>query len=73
MAVAENPAQAYNRFSYTAAWDWARLTCCMPSEITPAVTASRFYMFRQKSFTNDLINAIRTHSTQAFREPLPPD
>ena len=49
-------------------WDWARRTCCTPSEI-PATRAGLNVLYvSSEEFTNEIINAIRTHTTQAFRE-----
>jgi chromosomal replication initiator protein len=49
MAVAENPAQAYNPCSSMVEWEWERLTCCTQSAICALSAVSKFCTSRLKN------------------------
>jgi chromosomal replication initiator protein len=68
LAVAENPARAYNPlFLYGGAgMGKTHLLHAMGSQCTR--NGLHVLYVTSEEFTNDLINAIRTHTTQAFRE-----
>jgi chromosomal replication initiator protein len=68
MAVAENPAHAYNPLFLYGGVGLGKThllhaigNLCTQHDLTVLYVSS-------EEFTNDLINAIRTHTTQAFRE-----
>jgi chromosomal replication initiator protein len=68
MAVAENPAQAYNPLFLYGGVGLGKThllhaigNACQPANLNVLYVSS-------EEFTNDLINAIRTHTTPAFRE-----
>ena len=68
MAVAENPARAYNPLFLYGGVGLGKThllhaigNACQPANLNVLYVSS-------EEFTNDLINAIRTHTTPAFRE-----
>jgi chromosomal replication initiator protein len=68
MAVAENPARAYNPLFLYGGVGLGKThllhaigNACLPANLNVLYVSS-------EEFTNDLINAIRTHTTPAFRE-----
>jgi len=68
MAVAENPSRAYNPLFLYGGVGLGKThllhaigNACIPSNLSVLYVSS-------EEFTNDLINAIRTHTTPAFRE-----
>jgi chromosomal replication initiator protein len=68
MAVAENPARAYNPLFLYGGVGLGKThllhaigNACLPAGLNVLYVSS-------EEFTNDLINAIRTHTTAAFRE-----
>jgi len=68
MAVAENPARAYNPLFLYGGVGLGKThllhaigNACQPANLSVLYVSS-------EEFTNDLINAIRTHTTPAFRE-----
>ncbi|HOE70539.1 MAG TPA: chromosomal replication initiator protein DnaA [Brevefilum sp.] len=68
MAVAENPARAYNPLFLYGGVGLGKThllhaigNACLPAGLNALYVSS-------EEFTNDLINAIRTHTTAAFRE-----
>ena len=68
MAVAENPSRAYNPLFLYGGVGLGKThllhaigNACMPDNLSVLYVSS-------EEFTNDLINAIRTHTTPAFRE-----
>ncbi len=68
MAVAENPAQAYNPLFLYGGVGLGKTHLLHAIGNFCASRGQQILYVSSEEFTNDLINAIRTHKTQAFRE-----
>jgi chromosomal replication initiator protein len=67
-AVAENPARAYNPLFLYGGVGLGKTHLLHAIGNTCAQNGMRILYVSSEEFTNDLINAIRSHTTQAFRE-----
>jgi chromosomal replication initiator protein len=68
LAVAENPAQAYNPLFIYGGVGLGKTHLLHAIGNFSASRGQGILYVSSEEFTNDLINAIRTHKTQAFRE-----
>ena len=68
LAVAENPAQAYNPLFVYGGVGLGKTHLLHAIGNQCAQSGLNILYVSSEEFTNDLINAIRTHTTQAFRE-----
>ena len=68
MAVAEKPAQAYNPFFVYGGVGLGKTHLLHAIGNHSAQSGLSVLYVSSEEFTNDLINAIRTHTTQAFRD-----
>ena len=68
LAVAENPAQAYNPLFVYGGVGLGKTHLLYAIGNQCAQSGLNILYVSSEEFTNDLINAIRTHTTQAFRE-----
>jgi len=68
LAVAENPAQAYNPLFLYGGVGLGKTHLLHAIGNYCAIRGQQTLYVSSEEFTNDLINAIRTHKTQAFRE-----
>jgi chromosomal replication initiator protein len=68
LAVAENPAQAYNPLFLYGGVGLGKTHLLHAIGNFCAANGQQILYVSSEEFTNDLINAIRTHKTQAFRE-----
>lgn len=68
LAVAENPAQAYNPLFLYGGVGLGKTHLLHAIGNFSAANGQQILYVSSEEFTNDLINAIRTHKTQAFRE-----
>jgi chromosomal replication initiator protein len=68
MAVAENPANAYNPLFLYGGVGLGKTHLLHAIGNTAQNNGLRVIYVSSEEFTNDLINAIRSHNTQAFRE-----
>jgi chromosomal replication initiator protein len=68
LAVAENPAQAYNPLFIYGGVGLGKTHLLHAIGNFSASRGLQILYVSSEEFTNDLINAIRTHKTQAFRE-----
>jgi chromosomal replication initiator protein len=68
LAVAENPAQAYNPLFIYGGVGLGKTHLLHAVGNFNAARGLQILYVSSEEFTNDLINAIRTHKTQAFRE-----
>jgi chromosomal replication initiator protein len=68
MAVAENPAQAYNPLFLYGGVGLGKTHLLHALGNLCAKRMQNILYVSSEEFTNDLINAIRTHTTQAFRD-----
>jgi chromosomal replication initiator protein len=68
MAVAENPARAYNPLFLYGGVGLGKTHLLHAIGNTAQNNGLRVLYVSSEEFTNDLINAIRTHNTQTFRE-----
>ena len=68
MAVAENPARAYNPLFLYGGVGLGKTHLLNAVGNTTAAQGLQVLYVSSEDFTNDLINAIRTHTTEAFRE-----
>ncbi len=68
MAVAENPAQAYNPLFIYGGVGLGKTHLLHAIGNFSAADGLQVLYVSSEEFTNDLITAIRTHTTQAFRE-----
>jgi chromosomal replication initiator protein len=68
MAVAENPAQAYNPLFLYGGVGMGKTHLLHAIGNMCSQRGLQVLYVSSEEFTNDLINAIRTHTTQAFRE-----
>jgi chromosomal replication initiator protein len=68
LAVAENPAQAYNPLFLYGGVGLGKTHLLHAIGNFSASGGLQILYVSSEEFTNDLINAIRTHKTQAFRE-----
>ena len=68
LAVAENPAQAYNPLFLYGGVGLGKTHLLHAIGNYCAARGQHILYVSSEEFTNDLINAIRTHKTQAFRE-----
>jgi chromosomal replication initiator protein len=68
LAVAENPAQAYNPLFLYGGVGLGKTHLLHAIGNFSASIGQQILYVSSEEFTNDLINAIRTHKTQAFRE-----
>lgn len=68
LAVSENPAQAYNPLFIYGGVGLGKTHLLHAIGNFSAARGLHILYVSSEEFTNDLINAIRTHTTQAFRE-----
>lgn len=68
LAVAENPAQAYNPLFLYGGVGLGKTHLLHAIGNHARTTGKQVLYVSSEEFTNDLINAIRTHNTPAFRE-----
>jgi chromosomal replication initiator protein len=68
MAVAENPARAYNPLFLYGGVGLGKTHLLHAVGNTTAAQGLQVLYVSSEDFTNDLINAIRSHTTEAFRE-----
>ena len=68
MAVAENPARAYNPLFLYGGVGLGKTHLLHAIGNACHQTGLQVFYVSSEEFTNDLINAIRTHTTPAFRE-----
>ncbi len=68
IAVAENPARAYNPLFLYGGVGLGKTHLLHAIGNACSVNGLRILYVSSEEFTNDLINAIRSHTTQAFRE-----
>ena len=68
LAVAENPAEAYNPLFIYGGVGLGKTHLLHAIGNFCAARGQQILYVSSEEFTNDLINAIRTHKTQAFRE-----
>lgn len=68
VAVAENPARAYNPLFLYGGVGLGKTHLLHAIGNTCAADGARILYVSSEEFTNDMINAIRSHTTQAFRE-----
>jgi len=68
LAVAENPAQAYNPLFLYGGVGLGKTHLLHAIGNYARATGKQVLYVSSEEFTNDLINAIRTHNTPAFRE-----
>jgi chromosomal replication initiator protein len=68
LAVAENPAEAYNPLFIYGGVGLGKTHLLHAIGNFSASRGQQILYVSSEEFTNDLINAIRTHKTQAFRE-----
>ena len=68
MAVAENPARAYNPLFLYGGVGLGKTHLLHAIGNTAQSSGLRVLYVSSEEFTNDLINSIRNHTTQAFRE-----
>jgi chromosomal replication initiator protein len=68
MAVAENPSRAYNPLFLYGGVGLGKTHLLHAIGNTAQATGLQVLYVSSEEFTNDLINAIRTHTTAAFRE-----
>lgn len=68
MAVAENPARAYNPLFLYGGVGLGKTHLLHAIGNTAQATGQQVLYVSSEEFTNDLINAIRTHTTAVFRE-----